>query len=105
MITINLKFTGEKKVYHDYFKPLILSPNIDLPKMYNQGLNSFRFIGGEPIFLSDNMPEENKRETTNFIFFESSIQVINSDGKTTSGNYYKSINKNTKEIKETFCFD
>jgi len=47
-----------------------------MPKQYNQCWNSYRFIGGEPIFTAENMPEIIKNETTNYIFYEVSIQIF-----------------------------
>ena len=74
--------------------------------MYNQGYNSFRFVGGEPNFINDNLPAILKRDTTNYLFYECQIQVLRKDNTTVSGYYYKTINKNTNKIEsENFCFD
>jgi len=104
MKTIKIKNTGKQIIYHDYFKPFICTADIDLPKLYNQGWNSFRFV--EPVnFIGENMPEILVRETNNYLFYESAIQVIRSDKSTISGFYYKTINKNTNESKETITFE
>jgi hypothetical protein len=104
MKTINLKNTGEQIIYHDYFKPFICTADIDPPKMYNQGLNNFRFV--EPVnFTGENMPEILVRETNNYLFYEADIQVIRKDKSTVSGFYYKTIDKTTGEAKETITFE
>lgn len=105
MKTIEIQCTGEQKIFHDYFKPFLCSTNIDLPKMYNQGYNSFRFIGGEPDFVGKNMPKILKSETKSYKFYECQIMVFRKDKTYISGNYYFTENKVTGEIKETFCFD
>jgi len=77
-----------------------------MPKQYNQGWNSYRFIGGEPNFKAVNMPEIIKNETTNYIFYEVSIQIFRKDKTSVSGFYMKSYNKNTNKIEsENFHFD
>jgi len=105
MQTITIKPTGEQKVFHDYFKPFICTSDIDLPKMYNQGYNCFRFVGGEPDFIGLDMPEVLKMETNNYTFFECQIQVLRSNGTAVTGHYYKTITKETGEAKQTFSFD
>ena len=105
MNTIKITCTNEQIVYHDYFKPFICTSDIDLPKMYNQGYNSFRFIGGEPEFIGLNMPEILKNETNNYLFYECQVQVKRKDGSTASGYYYKTVQKDNQIIKETFSFD
>lgn len=102
---IIIKCTGEQKVFHDYFKPFICTSNIELPKQYNQGYNSFRFIGGEPNFKGVDMPKILKRETNNYKFFECQIQIVRSDNSTVSGYYIVTENKATNEVNETFHFD
>ena len=102
---IQITCTGEQVVYHDYYKPFICIPDIEMPKMYNQGYNSFRFVGGEPEFTGKNMPEVLKRETNNYLFYECQIEVHNKDKRKTIGSYYKTVDKTNGEIKETFCFD
>lgn len=102
---IEIISTGETKVYHDYFKPLICKSDIDLPKMYNQGYNSYRFIGGEPEFHTKGLEIHSSRETDNYIFGETRIEVINSDGHKTAGYLYTTTNKATGEVKHTFSFE
>ena len=104
-MNIQIINTGEQKIYHDYFKPFVCKTDIDLPKMYNQGYNSFRFIGGEPEFTGINMPEILRSETKNYLFYEAQILVLRTDGTTCSGRYNKTVNKSTHEVKEIFCFD
>jgi hypothetical protein len=79
---ITITNTGEQKAYHNYFKPFICNSDIDLPKMYNQGYNSFRFIGEEPTFKGDNMPQILKQETKNYLFYECQIIVVRKDTTT-----------------------
>ena len=105
MKRITITPTGEQKIYHDYFKPIICTSDIDLPKQYNQGYNSFRFVGGEPELISNNIPVELKMETANYIFYENQIQVLRSNGTTVSGYFLITHNKGTGENKETFVFD
>ena len=102
---ITITNTGEQKIYHDYFKPFICKSDLDLPKMYNQGYNSFCFIGQEPEFKADKMPEILKNETNNYFFYECQIEVLRKDNSKCFGYYYKTVNKTTKEQKETFSFD
>ena len=73
---IQITCTGEQVVYHDYYKPFICIPDIEMPKMYNQGYNSFRFVGGEPEFTGKNMPEVLKRETNNYLFMSVKLKYI-----------------------------
>lgn len=106
MKKINLTFTGNQEITNnEYFKPFICSSDIEMPKMYNQGYNSYRFIGGEPDFIGQNMPEILRTETNNYKFFECQIKVYRNDKTSVSGYYTKSINKNTSEIIENFIFD
>ena len=105
MKTIKIIYAGKQEIHHDYFKPQICTSDIDLPKMYNQGYNSFRFEGGEPQFLTDFIPTELKRETNNYLFHEAQIKVFRTNETFVTGNYYKTTNKATGETKETFCFD
>lgn len=105
MKTITLQNTGEQKNYHSHFTPFICTSDIEMPKMYNQGYNSYRFVGGEPNFIGKNMPEILVRETANYLFYECQIQVVRKDGSTVSGNYSKSVNKNTNESIVRFNFD
>ena len=102
---IRIISTGEQEINHDYFKPFLCTSNIDLPKMYNQGLNSFRFIGGEPEFIGENMPEILKRENDSYLYYECQIKVFRNNLTYVSGNYYKSVCKISGTIKEIFCFD
>lgn len=104
MKTIKITNTGEQMVYHDYFKPFICTSDIELPKMYNQGWNSFRFV--EPVnFIGENMPEILKSETQNYKFYEADIKVIRKDNTSVSGFYYKSVNKTTGEVREIINFE
>ena len=105
MQTITLKFSGEQKVYHDYFKPYLCTSDIEVPKMYNQGFNSFRFVGGEPNFIGVNTPRILQRETNNYLIYGCDIQIIRSDKSTVSGRYNLTINKITGGERETFDFD
>lgn len=102
-ITINC--TGQQVVYHDYFKPFICTSDIDLPQMYNQGYNSFRFFGGEPEFSGSNMPEINKVSLTNFDKYECQIQVLRKNGTKVSGYYIKYVNKKNGSVREVFNFE
>jgi hypothetical protein len=102
---INLKATGEQKIFNDYFKPYVLASDIDMPKMYNQGYNSYRFIGGEPNFRGIDIPVNLRSETNNYKFFESQIIVYRKDKSTCSGTYNKTLNKTTGQITESFNFD
>lgn len=104
-LKIKLTYSGVQNVYHDHFKPYLCTSDIDLPKMYNQGWNSFRFIGGEPEFSGENIPTVLKSETETFVNYESEIEVFRKDGTKCSGYYYKTLNKKTGLVKETFCFD
>lgn len=104
-MTIKLQFTGFQIIHNEYCKPYRLLSDIDLPRMYNQGYNSFRFIGGEPEFICDEIPCELKMETSNWAWYESQIQVFRKDGSSVMGYYYKTLNKNTNEIREVFSFD
>ena len=102
---IKIICSGKQEIYHDYFKPFLCTSNIDLPSMYNQGYNSFRFKGGEPNFTGENMPKVFKRESNSYKFFEAARIVLRQDKTSVIGNYYLTENKITGEIKETFCFD
>ncbi len=102
---IILTYTGKQNVYHAYFKPYLCTSNIELPKMYNAGWNSFQFIGGTPEFSGENMPLILKFETENYTFYECQIEVFRKDGTKCSGYYSRSIVKATNEIKDTFSFD
>ena len=102
---IRIICTGEQKIYHEYFKPFLCTCDIDLPKMYNQGYNSFRFVGGEPEFIGENMPEILKQETDKYLYYQCEIQVFRNNLSSCSGYYLKTVNKSTKEIIERFLFD
>ena len=104
MKTIKLINTGEQIIYHDYFKPFICNADIDPPKMYNQGLNSFRFVENVN-FTGENMPQILARESKNYLFYESALIVFRKDKSTISGFYYKTVNKTTGETKEIITFE
>ena len=102
---ITLTSTGEQICYHDYFKPFMCTSSIDMPKQYNQGWNSYRFVGGEPNFTGQNMPKILKRETNLYLYYECQIRVFRADKTTVSGYYYLTVNKETGEEREVFSFD
>jgi hypothetical protein len=102
---IRIICTGEQKIYHEYFKPFLCTSDIDLPKMYNIGYNTYEFIGVKPDFIGENMPEILKQETDKFLYYESEIQIFRNDLSSCSGYYLKTVNKYTNETEEKFLFN
>jgi hypothetical protein len=106
MAAITITCTGEQKNYHDHWKPFLCTSDKDLPKQYNAGMNSFRFVGGEPEFISKDIPLILKNETNNYIFYECQIEVLRKDGTKVIGCYMRTDNKEDNSISsENFHFD
>jgi hypothetical protein len=106
MATITITCTGEQKVYHDHWKPFVCTTDSEIPDMYNAGMNHFLFIGGQPNFIGQNMPEIVKLETENYIFYECSVEVVGTNDVKVSGQYIKTLDKRTNTItSEQFCFN
>ena len=105
MNTITIYGTGKRSCFHDHYNPLVCKSDKDLPKMYNQGWNSFRFVGGEPNFIGNNIETNKVQEYSIFKKEETQILVLRSDGSSVSGYFIRTTNKNTGEIREVFHFD
>ena len=99
---ITITFTGEQKVYNDYHKPYVCVSNIEIPKMYNAGWNTYKFKGVQPVFAFENMPLILKHDYPTYSFYECTIQIMRKDGTSCSGEYHKVVNKVTGEIEEKF---
>lgn len=98
MKNITITGTNEITVYNDYFKPYTCITDSIIPAMYNGGWNDFHFE--ETVnFSFVNMPvdETRTRETINYIYMESQIH-LHGKNKKISGNYYKTIDKNTGTV-------
>lgn len=102
---IKINCAGEQTIFHEYFKPFKCTSDIDLPKMYNQGYNSFRFEGGEPDFIGENMPQIPYRSLRTHDVYECQIIVSRSNGTTVSGRYINYVCKITGNKREIFDFD
>jgi len=104
-MTITIKSLGHQKVYNDYYKPFQCISNIEIPKMYNAGWNTYKFKGVQPVFIGENMPLILKNDTPTFSFYECQIEIIRKNGNPCSGEYYRVVNKITNEIEEKFSFN
>jgi len=94
-MNIQLTFTGEQKVYHEFHKPFVCAADVEIPKMYNAGSNSFAFEGGEPSFIMTNdLPLTIKLDTAERTYYESvGIQITRSNGKAVSGYFQRTVVK------------
>ena len=106
-MTIILTPTGERIKYHNSFFPYVLKADKELPKQYNQGLNSFRFVGGEPDFIGKDMPKPkiNEVETENYLIYDYQVIIFRENGDTLSGNYTNYVEKATGKERPIFKFD
>lgn len=100
-----LNCTGEQIIYNDYFKPFKCVANVDLPKMYNAGYNTYEFVGNKLTFEGVNMPEIINYESDNYIKYDFQIIVFRKNGTTVSGSYTKTINKVTNTVTEYISFN
>ena len=104
-MTITIKCSGQQKVYNNYYKPFQCVSNVEMPKMYNAGYNTYRFKGVQPVFIGENMPLILKNDTPTFSFYDCQIEIMRKDGTACSGEYYRVVNKITGEIEEKFSFN
>lgn len=104
-MTITIKYSGQQKIYNNYYKPFQCISNVEMPKMYNAGYNTYRFKGVQPVFIGENMPLILKNDTPTFSFYECQIEIMRKDGTACSGEYYRVVNKITGEIEEKFMFN
>lgn len=100
---INLTITAERKVYHDYYKPLICSADSELPKIINVGYNTYEFIdkptfnvnGLTPYCYNTAGQVEEPRRYGKYVEIYEHLEVHTPSGKTTQLTYFRVIDTTT----------
>lgn len=111
MLTIKITGSNAQKVHNEYHKPFLCKADRAIPKMRNNGYNSFFFC--EPVnFVFENMPLVEKTyangkplTSENYTWYDCSIEVTDPYGRKITGYYYATYDKKTcKFISEDYDF-